>query len=94
MNAQKLRSIIARALPGAEECVKWLNPTYRVGGRNVAWLQLYKDHVNLGFFKGSSLKSKRLVGTGKGLRHVKVWKPSDIDEAEFSRLLRDAEKIS
>jgi len=91
--AQKLRRLIREALPGAEEVVKWGNPTYLVDGKPVAWLLLYGDHINLGFFQGSKLKSRRLEGTGKRLRHVKVRASADVDEVEFSRLLREAAMI-
>jgi hypothetical protein len=33
---------------------------------------IYKDHVNLEFFQGAKMKSKRLESIGRGLRHVKV----------------------
>jgi len=36
------------------------------------------------------MKSKRLEGVGKGLRHVKVHRLEDIDEKGFTRLLREA----
>ncbi len=74
--------------------MKWGNPTYLVDGKNVAWILLYKDHVNLGFFQGAKLKSKRLERTGKGLRHIKVRREEDIDEKEFARLLKKAASIA
>ncbi len=88
--AQRVRRIIKVAMPGAQELVKWGNPTYVVNGKNVAWIMVYKDHVNLGLFQGAKLKSKRLEGTGKGLRHVKVRQPGDIDGKEFTRLIKEA----
>ncbi len=91
---ERLRVLIARALPDAQEFVKWKNPVYMVDGKNVAWILFYKDHVNLGFFKGAKLKSDRLEGTGKGFRHIKVFQKSDIDEKEFTRLLKEALPIS
>lgn len=92
--AEKLRVIVKKVLPNAVETVKWGNPTYIVDGKNVAWLLTYKDHVDLGFFKGAQLKSKFLEGTGKGLRHIKVRSVADINEEEFTRLLREAAKIA
>ena len=92
--AQRLRQIIRRALPESQELVKWGNPTYLVGGKNAAWILVYKDHVDLGFFQGAKMKSKRLEGTGKGLRRVKVRIAEDIDEKEFSRLVREAARLA
>lgn len=92
--AEKLRVIVKKTLPNAVETVKWGNPTYIIDGKNVTWLLTYRDHVDLGFFKGAQLKSKLLEGTGKGLRHIKVRTVADIQEEEFSRLLREAAKIA
>ena len=88
--AEGVRKVIRKAAPEMHESVKWGNPTYATKGKNTACIMVYKDHVNLGFFQGAKMKSKRLEGTGKGLRHVKVRKLGDIDEKEFSRLLREA----
>lgn len=90
---KRLHTIIKKALPHATETIKWGNPTYTIGGKNVAWVLNYKDHVDLGFFMGAKLKSKLLEGTGKGLRHIKIWTESDINEDEFTRLLKDAAKL-
>jgi hypothetical protein len=87
---ESLRRVIKRSIPEAVEQLKWGNPTYSVNGKNVACIMHYSDHVNLGFFMGSKLKSRRLEGTGKGLRHIKVRSKSDVDEKEFGRLLRRA----
>jgi hypothetical protein len=43
---------------------------------------------------GSQLKSKRLEGTGKGFRHIKVRSKSDIGAKEFGRLLRSAAALT
>jgi hypothetical protein len=86
--------VIRKAAPEMQECVKWGAPTYMVNDRNAASIMIYKDHINLGFFQGAKLKSRRLEGTGKGLRHVKVRRLEDIDEAEFSRLARQAVELA
>lgn len=91
---QKLRGIVKNALPDAVETVRWGNITYRLDGKNVSWLIAYKDHIDFGFFKGALLKSDRLEGTGKGLRHIKARTQADIDEVEFTRLLKEAAKIA
>ncbi len=90
----RLRTIIKKALPNSNEVIKWRNPTYLVDGENVAWIINYRDHTDLGFFKGALLHSDLLEGTGKGLRHIKVYRYSDIKEKEFARLLKEAAKLS
>jgi len=58
----------------------------------VAYVYSAPDHVQFGFLRGSSLKDPKglLVGNGQYVRHVKVRKPSDIDEAVFKAFLRQA----
>jgi hypothetical protein len=90
---QGVRGVVRRATPEMQESVKWAAPTYVVNGKNVACIMIYKDHVNLGFFQGAKMKSKRLEGTGKGLRHVKVRRLEDIDETESSWLLRETVEL-
>ena len=92
--AQRLRKLVQKTLPTVTEVVKWGNPTYMVDGKNVAWMLLYRDHVDLGFFQGASLKSARLEGTGKGLRHLKVYRNDDVDEVEFASLLKRGEALA
>ena len=92
--AEKLRALVKKTLPDAVETVKWGNVTYLLNGKNLSWLIVYKDHIDLGFFMGAKLRSKRLEGTGKGLRHIKVRTLADIDESEFARLLKDAENLA
>lgn len=92
--AESVRRVVRKSIPQALEQVKWGNPVYTVKGSNVVCIMLYRDHVNLGFFQGSKLTSKRLEGTGKGLRHIKVRSKSDIDPKEFARLLRKATRMA
>ena len=91
---EKLRALVKETLPEVVELVKWGQPVYVYKGKNVIALMLYEDHVNYGLFMGARLKSKRLEGTGKGLRHVKVYAMKDVDEKEFARLARDAARLA
>ncbi len=91
--SQALQITIKKAPPKVIEQVKWGSPVYSVNGKNVACIMHYKDHANLGFYGDAKLKSKRLEGTGKSLRHVKVRSKSDIDQKEFNRLLKEAASL-
>jgi hypothetical protein len=91
---EKLRGIVKETLPEAVELVKWGQPVYVYKGKNIITLMLYDDHINYGLFMGARLKSTRLEGTGKGLRHVKVHAMRDVDEKEFARLARDAAELA
>jgi hypothetical protein len=89
----KLRSTAKKTLPKIVETVKWGNITYLLGDKNLAWIIIYKDHVDFGFFRGAELESKLLEGTGKGLRHIKIRSSSDLDEPEITRLLKRAAEL-
>ena len=87
-----LREFVKGVAPGLSEAVKWGNGCWI--GRNgpVAYVYSAADHVQFGFFNGSSLKDPRslLQGQGKYVRHTKVREVSEIDERAFAALLRQA----
>ena len=89
----KLRSLAKKSLPDIVETVKWGNITYLFGGKNLAWIIIYKDHVDFCFFRGAELNSPLLEGTGKGLRHIKIKNKNDVDEAEIARLMKKAAEL-
>jgi len=89
-----LRRFVKRVEPGLVESVKWGNGCWLKGKAPVSYVYSAPDHVQFGFVRGSSLKDPRglLEGNGQYVRHVKVRKPSDIDEDVFKALLRQAAK--
>ena len=90
---EQLRSIVKKVLPEIEETVKWGNITYLLNGENLAWIIVYDEHVDLGFFRGTELNSKLLEGTGKNLRHIKIKNKNELNEAEITRLLEKAAEL-
>ncbi len=82
--AAALRSAVLEAAPGLTETVRMGVPTY-VGRGHVLYIAEYKDHVNLGFYRGARITDRRgiLEGTGKELRHVKI---RDVEQARASGL--------
>ena len=50
------------------------HPTACVGEAAFAYVNAFKDHVNVGFFQGAELADPEglLEGTGKFMRHVKL----------------------
>src|SRR5882762_667366 len=90
-----LRRFVKRVEPGLEESVKWGNGCWvkakgPTGKMPVSYVYSAPDHVQFGFIRGSSLKDPRslLQGNGQYVRHVKLRKPSDIDEDMFKAFLR------
>ena len=84
----KLRSLVKRVFPEIVETVKWGNITFLMGEENLAWIIIYRDHVDFGLFRGAELESKLLEGTGKSLRHIKIKSSNEIDENELAGLLK------
>lgn len=87
-----LRKFVKRVAPKLEESVKWGNGCWVKGKAPVAYVYSARDHVQFGFIRGSALKDPKglLRGEGQYVRHIKVFKPSDIDERAFAALLRQA----
>ena len=75
------------------ETVKWGNITYLLGENNLAWILIYSDHVDYGFFRGAELNSQSLEGTGKGLRHIRINDDKSLNEKEIMRLLQEVAKL-
>jgi hypothetical protein len=57
-----------------------------------AYVNAFKAHVNVGFFRGAELADPAglLEGTGKYMRHVKLRPDGDIDATALIRLIESA----
>jgi len=68
------------------------HPTACVGDAAFGYVNVFKDHVNVGFFFGAELPdpTRLLEGTGKRMRHVKVWPGSEPDPKQLSALVDNA----
>lgn len=64
-------------------------PTACVGDAGFAYVNAYRDHVNVGFFVGALLEDpgQLLEGTGKRGRHVKLWPGREPDSRALGRLI-------
>jgi hypothetical protein len=82
---QRLREIILKTYPNVKEEMKlgvlWYEGKY--------YIVSLKDHVNLGFsLEGLSKKQQELFeGTGKTMKHIKIYSLEDIDEEKIVSLL-------
>ena len=91
----ELRTLINKAAPQAEETIAWGSPWWKLNG----WLcavYLAGDHINFGLSRGAELDDPDglLEGTGKGMRHVKLYDVSDIKKTKFSALIKQAVKLN
>jgi len=68
------------------------HPTACIAGVAFAYVDAFKAHVNVGFFRGALLPDPDglLEGTGKSMRHVKLRPGQDIDEAALNQLIHAA----
>ena len=64
-------------------------PTACVDDAPFAYVNVFKDHTNLGFFHGAHLDDPNglLEGTGKNMRHVKLRAGQTPDAAALAELI-------
>ena len=67
-------------------------PTVCVQDAPFGYVNIFKDHVNVGFFYGAELRDPAglLEGTGKRMRHVKVKPGCEPDSAALAVLIETA----
>jgi hypothetical protein len=68
------------------------HPTACVGDAAFAYVNAFKAHVNVGFFRGTEIADPKglLEGTGKFMRHVKLSPERDVDAAALIKLIETA----
>ena len=68
------------------------HPTACVGDAAFAYVNAFKAHVNVGFFRGAEIADPHglLEGTGKFMRHVKLRPESEVDASALTRLIETA----
>ena len=67
-------------------------PTACVGDAAFAYVDLYTNHVNVGFFRGAELEDPAglLEGSGKMMRHVKLAPDKPVNEPALRKLIEQA----
>ena len=68
------------------------HPTACVADAAFAYVNAFKSHVNVGFFRGAEISDPKglLEGTGKYMRHVKIDPSCEVDTAGLLRLVDTA----
>ena len=68
------------------------HPTACVGDAAFGYVNAFKAHVNVGFFRGAEIADpeRLLEGTGKFMRHVKLRPESDVDATALMKLIETA----
>lgn len=91
---EKLKIIIEQTAPQLITTVKWGQGCWIVNDMPRVFIHTEEDHVQLGFYNGSSLEDPNglLSGSGKYVRFIKVYKPEDINSKAYSRIIEQATK--
>lgn len=68
------------------------HPTACVADAAFAYVNAFKAHVNVGFFRGAEISDpeRLLEGRGRFMRHVKLRPDRDVDAAALMRLIETA----
>ena len=84
-----LARVIEATAPHLSRAVKWGQGCWLGEGSPRIYIHAAKDHVQFGFYRGSSLKDPKhmLVGSGQYVRHVKVRTAGDINRTAFAALI-------
>ena len=65
------------------------HPTACVEDAAFAYVHAFRDHVNVGFYRGAELADPDglLEGNGRFMRHVKLRPGGDVDAAALTKLI-------
>ncbi len=68
------------------------HPTACVGDAAFGYVNAFKAHVNVGFFRGAEIADPEglLEGTGKFMRHVKLRPQDEVDTTALMKLIDTA----
>jgi hypothetical protein len=95
--AEEIRRIVIQADKKIEEAIKWGNLTFVKNGKNIAFVYTYGkvSYINFGFFKATSLKDPKglFQGTGKSMRHVKIYSRKDLDKKQFIAWVKETVRL-
>lgn len=87
-----LQSLIEQTAPNLTTTVKWGQGCWVDGDKPKVFIHTEEDHVQLGFYTGSSLNdpSGLLSGNGKYVRFIKVYDQGEIKVDMYRDLVRQA----
>jgi len=68
------------------------HPAACVGEAAFGYVDAFKSHVNVGFFRGTEIADPQglLEGTGRFMRHVKLRPELEVDSAALTALIETA----
>ena len=87
----KVREIFLKTIPNCKEEMNWGVITF---ADKKFYLGAVGEKVHVGFaVSGLDKKEVELFeGSGKTMRHIKIWTPADIDEKKLIKLIKLVDK--
>ncbi|MGH8495854.1 MAG: DUF1801 domain-containing protein [Gammaproteobacteria bacterium] len=84
-----LSRLVKKTAPEFAPAVKWGQGCWTLNGAPKVYIHTEPDHVQFGFYAGSKLRDPEalLVGSGKHVRHVKVFTTKGIPRKSLVDLL-------
>ena len=90
-----LDTLVTRAVPKVHKAVKYNSPLY--GLDDTEWFlsyHCYDRYIKVAFFNGASLEPPPPEGSKqKNVRYLHVHEDDEIDEAQFTRWVKQASKL-
>lgn len=91
-NVRRINALVRfvkQVAPEFTKTVKWGQGCFTLGDSHRAFMHAAPDHVQFGFYIGSKLKDPQriLMGSGKYVRHVKVFTSREIPREALRALL-------
>ena len=90
--AQRWFEVIRACGEDVRELLHDGHPTACVGDAAFAYVNAFRAHVNVGFFRGAEIAdpARLLEGTGKFMRHVKLSTDREVDAQALTELIATA----
>jgi hypothetical protein len=90
--AQRWFEVIRSCGDDVRELLHDGHPTACVGNAAFAYINAFKAHVNVGFFRGTEIADPTglLEGAGKVMRHVKLSPEREVDAVALRKLIETA----
>ncbi|HLE88833.1 MAG TPA: DUF1801 domain-containing protein [Candidatus Limnocylindria bacterium] len=92
---KRLREVVREGAPHSAVGIKWAQPVWEWNGPMI-WMKAAKDHVSIGFWRGTEMEDpgKVLEGDGDRMRHIKVKSVDAIPADALRDLVRQAVKLN
>ena len=92
---KKLDTLVTRAVPKVQKAVKYNSPLY--GLDDTEWFLSYHcfdRYIKVAFFNGASLRPPPPEGSKhKNVRYLHVHEDDELDEAQFTKWVKQASKL-